>query len=109
MIIIHAAQLDGNLTMWGEDSDPAPQSYQGLYGRHPRCASAQLLVEAMDITPQDSASTEVEATIWLPSRGNNPLPSEALARPAPKSMDTLRIKPCRVPALYLSTETTMLI
>ena len=107
MIIIHAAQLDGNLTIWGEDSDPTPQSYQGTYGRHPRCASAQLLAEAIDIAPQDSARAEVEATMWLPSQGNNPIPSAALAGPAPKSRAKPRIKPWRVPALQLSSTETI--
>ena len=46
---------------------------------------------------------KAEATIWLPSRGNNPIPSEALAGPALKSRAKPRIKPWRVPTLRLSS------
>ncbi len=57
----------------------------------------------MGITPEDSAGTKVEAIIWLPSRGSNPIPSEALAGPALKSRAKPRIKPWRVPILRLSS------
>lgn len=102
MIIIHAAQLDGNLTLWGEDSDPIPPSERLSEAHHPRCASALRLAEAVGITPKDAGGAEAEATVWLPSRGNNPIPSEALAGPALKSRAKPRIKPWRVPILRLS-------
>ena len=102
MIIIHAAQLDGSLTLWGEDSDPPSPSEQLSEVQHPRCASALRLGEAVGITPKDSAGAEAEASVWLPSRGNSPIPSEALAGHAPKSRAKPRIKPWRVPALTLS-------
>ena len=102
MIIIHAAQLDGSLTLWGEDSDPTPPSERLSEAHHPRCACARRLAEAMGIAPDDSTGAEAEATVWLPSRGNNPMPSEALAGPALKSRAKPRIKPWRVPTLRLS-------
>lgn len=103
MIIIHGAQLDGSLTLWGEDSDPPPQSERLSEAYHPRCASALRLAEAVGIAPEDSAGAEPEAIIWLPSRGYNPMPSEALAGPALKSRAKLRIKPWRAPILRLSS------
>ena len=103
MIIIHAAQLSGTLMLWGEDSDRPSQSDQMPDGRHPRCADARRFIEAVGVTPEDPAAAEVEATIWLPSRGNNPVPSETLAGPAPKSRAKPSIKPWRVPALRLSS------
>ncbi len=36
MIIIHATQLDGSLTLWGEDSDPPPPSKRLSEVHHPR-------------------------------------------------------------------------
>lgn len=51
------------------------------------------MAEAVGIAPEDHADAEMEATIWLPSRGNNPIPSEALAGPAPRSRAKPRIKP----------------
>ena len=103
MIIIHAAQLAGQLTLWGEDSDQPSQSDHALDGRHPRCVDAEHLAEAVGLTLEEPTSAEMEATIWLPSRGNNPIPSEALAGSAPRSRAKPRIKPWRVPVLRLSS------
>ena len=103
MIIIHAAQLDGSLTLWGEDSDSPPPSGRPSGVHHPRCASASRLAEAVGVTPANRADAKAEATVWLPSRGNNPMPSEALADPALKSRAKPRIKPWRVPILRLSS------
>ncbi len=108
MIIIHAAQLAGQLTLWAEDSDQHSQPDQAPAGRHPRCADAKCLAETVGVALGDPAGAETrdpyqeEATIWLPSRGNNPIPSEALAGPAPRSRAKPRIKPWRVPVIRLS-------
>ncbi len=102
MIIIHAAQLDGSLTLWGEDSDRPPRSRRPAGINHPRSASASRLAEAVGIAPTNHAHVKAEATVWLPSRGNNPIPSEPLAGPAPKSRAKPRIKPWRVPILRVS-------
>ena len=101
MIIIHTAQLDGSLTLWGEDSNQSSQPNQLPDGRHRLAADAKCLAEAVGITPEDSADDEAGATVWLPSRGNNPIPSEALAGPAFRSRAKPRIKPWRVPILQL--------
>ena len=57
----------------------------------------------MGIAPEDAACDEAGGIVWLPSRGNNPIPSEALAGPALKSRAKPRIKPWRVPILRLSS------
>ena len=103
MIIIHAAQLDGSLTLWGEDSDPPRPSERLSEAHHPRCVSAFRLSEAVGIPHEGAAGDEAGGVIWLPSRGNNPMPSEALAGPALKSRAKPRIKPWRVPILRLSS------
>ena len=102
MIIIHAAQLAGKLTLWAEDTDQPSQSDQVPDGRHPRCTDARLLAEAVGVTSEYRAGLKAEATIWLPSRGNSPMPSEALAGPAPRSRAKPRIDPWRVPVVSLS-------
>ena len=107
MIIIHAAQLDGSLTLWGEDPDPPPLSERLPDVHHPRCVSALRLAQAVGIAPEDSTGDEAGANIWLPSRGNNPIPSEGLAGPALKSRAKPRIKPWRVPILKLSSGQAM--
>ncbi len=101
MIIIHAAQLDGSLTLWGEDSDQPPPSGRPSGVHHPRCASASRLAEAVGITHANHAHVKAEATVRLPSRGKSPMPSEALAGPALKSRAKPRIKPWHVPILRL--------
>ena len=93
MIIIHAVTLSGSLTLWGEDADQPSQPDQAPDALHPRCADARRLAETVGVTPEDPAGTAAEATIWLPSRGNSPFPSGALAGPAPKSRAKPRIKP----------------
>ncbi len=103
MIIIHAAQLDGSLTLWGEDSNPLPPSERLSDVHHPRYASTSRLAEAVGISPEGAVGDDAGANIWLPSRGNNPIPSEALAGPALKSRAKPRIKPWRVPTLGLSS------
>ncbi len=102
MIIIHAAQLDGRLTLWGEDSDPSPPSERASEAHHPRCASTRRLAAAVGIAPEDAACDQAGSIVWLPSRGNNPIPSEALAGPALKSRAKPRIKSWRVPTIRLS-------
>ena len=103
MIIIHAAQLAGKLTLWAEDSDQPSQSDHAPAGRHPRSVDARHLADAVGVTLDEPAGAEMAATIWLPSRGNSPLPSETLAGPAPRSRAKPRIKPWRVPVLRLSS------
>ncbi len=68
MIIIHAAQLDGSLTLWGEDSDPPPPSERLSDIHHPRCASALRLAEAVDVATECAAGADAGGIIWLPSR-----------------------------------------
>ena len=102
MIIIHAAHLGGKLTLWGEDSDQPSPSDHAPDGRHPRCADARRLAETVGVVSEYPGNSQAEATIWLPSRGNNPIPSEALAGPAPRSRAKPRIKSWRVPVLRLS-------
>ncbi len=102
MIILHAAHLGGKLTLWEEDSDQPSQSDHTPDGQHPRCADARRLAETVGVVSERPGNSQAEATIWLPSRGNNPIPSEALAGPAPRSRAKPRIKPWRVPVLRLS-------
>ena len=97
MIIIHAAQLAGQLTLWAEDTNQPSQSDHAPDGLHPRCVDTKRLADAVGVIPDEPAAAEMEATIWVPSRGNNPIPSEALAGSAPRSRAKPRIKPWRVP------------
>ena len=103
MIIIHAAQLAAQLTLWAEDSEQPSQSDHALDGRHPRSVDVRNLTDAVGVSLDEPTGAEMEATIWLPSRGNSPLPSEALAGPAPRSRAKPRIKPWRVPVISLSS------
>ena len=103
MIIIHAAQLAGQLTLWAEDTGQPSHSDHAPDGRHPRCADATRLMEAIGDTTVELDAPQAEATIGLPSCGNNPIPSEALAGPASKSIAKPSIRPWRVPMVRLSS------
>ncbi|MDE2785212.1 MAG: DEAD/DEAH box helicase [Chloroflexota bacterium] len=97
MLVLHTAQLEERLVLWGEDS--AARQDQTNADRHPGCADIDLLLEAIDLPDYDIMAGE--ATVWLPSKGNTPLPSSPLAGDAPKSRAKPRIRPWRVSAIRL--------
>ena len=103
MLILHAAQLKGNLVLWSEDSEPglAPPASQAA-AIHPYCAQAQSIAEAVNLETCDNSF--VRAIAWLPSQGECPVPSSSMAGPAPKSRARPRIKPWTVSALRLSPQ-----
>ena len=103
MLILHAAQVEGDLVLWGEDSEPhpAPPSRQ-TDGKHPYCAQAELLAEAVGLETGDNSFAS--AIAWLPSRGDAPVPSSPMAGPMPKSRAKPRTRPWTVTALRLTPE-----
>ena len=102
MLIVHAAQLDGNLMLWAEDSDPAAQPQQ-LSGHHPRCAGAKQLARAVGLEHDPRPGATTNATVWLPTAGNTPVPSSPMAGQASNSRARPRIKPWQVSVLKLTT------
>ena len=103
MLILHAAQVKGNLALWSEDSEPrlTPPDRQGG-GIHPYCAQAQAIAEALGLETSDNSFAS--AIAWLPSQGDAPVPSSPMAGPMPKSRARPRIKPWTVTALRLRPE-----
>ena len=103
VLILHAAQVEGNLVLWSEDSEPRlAQSDRQADGKHPYCAQAQRIAEAVGLeTGDDSYASAIG---WLPSRGEAPVPSSPMAGPMPKSRAKLRIRPWTVTTLRLGPE-----
>ena len=103
MLILHAAQVNGDLVLWGEDSGPhpAPPARQTA-GEHPYCAQARLLAEAAGLETGDDSFAG--AIAWLPSRGDAPVPSSPMAGPMPRSRAKPRTRPWTVAALRLRPE-----
>ena len=101
MLILHAAQVKGDLVLWSEDSGTrlTPPGRQTA-GKHPYCAPAQLLAEAAGLETDDNGF----AVAWLPSRGDAPVPSSPMAGPMPRSRAKPRIRPWTVTALRLRPE-----
>ena len=101
MLILHAAQVKGDLVLWSEDSGTrlTPPDRQ-TDGKHPYCAQAQLLAEAAGLETDDNGF----AVAWLPSRGDAPVPSSPMAGPMPRSRAKPRIRPWTVTALRLRPE-----
>ena len=97
MLILHAAQCEGRLVLWGEDSEATGNGHGD--GRHLRCAAGDLLLGVMGLDGGEEMASE--AVVWLPSRGGEPLPSSPLAGEAPRSRAKPRILPFRAPALWL--------
>ncbi len=97
MLVLHTAQFEDGLFLWGEDS--APRQDQPNTHRHPGCAEIDLLLEAIDLPSHGDMAGE--ATVWLPSRGNAPIPSSPLAGDLPRSRARPRIQPWRVSVVRL--------
>ena len=103
MLILHAAQDQGNLVLWSEYSGPLPTPPDPeAAGQHPYCAPAHLIAEAAGLATEDGRFAS--ATAWLPSRGDAPVPSGSLAGPMPKSRARPRIRPWTVATLRLGPE-----
>ena len=90
MLILHAAPINGNINIWAEDSDPSPEPPDHA---HPRSATAQALAEATGFMGNPGFSN---ATAWLPTAANTPLPSSPLAGTPPKSKAKPRLSPWQV-------------
>ena len=106
MLILHAALLDGQIAIWGEDSEIQALVNEGqdkrVPAQHPRCAGARRLAQGVDLLADDCEVSR--AIAWLPSKGSAPIPSSPMAGPAPKSRARPRIKPWSVPSLRLDPE-----
>ena len=103
MLVLHAAQVKGSFVLWSEDSEPwLTQSDRTAAGKHPYCAEAQVMAEAVGLETGDGSFAN--AIAWLPSRGDAPLPSSPMAGPPPRSRAKPRIRPWTVSTLQLRPE-----
>ena len=115
MLIMHAAQLKGDLVLWCEDSQPpqkqpdqqqaGQESNQNRPEPHPHAAQAPAVAEAASI--QAERGNTASAIAWLPTQGPAPIPSSAMAGPTKGSRAKPRIKPWDVPILRLRPEQAM--
>ncbi len=108
MIILHGGMKDGWMLLWGEQSPEELRSggNSGSVGNeHPYCAGPPELVNVLANSAPgfraDSGET-VSATVWLPSRGDSPLPSSALVADPPRSRAKPRLLPWSIPAYRVS-------
>ena len=116
MIILHAGESDGALVLWGETSTDArvrPSSRRRRRPRgtsaspHPFAARAGELVRALNeltLYPKPSAKRACHVTVWLPTKGNSPVPSSSLIAEPSRSRAKTRLAAWAVPAYRLSTE-----
>ena len=103
MLLLHAAQVREDFLLWAEDTEPDPGAPgQDAPGKHPSCAPAQRLAEAVGLNAEDSPFTK--ALAWLPTTGGTPIPSSPMAGPMPKSRTKPRIRPWSVTAISLSPD-----
>ena len=116
MIILHAGESDGALVLWGETSTDArvrPTSRRHRRSRgasaipHPFAARADELSKALKeltLYPKPAAKRVRHVTIWLPTKGNSPVPSSSLIAEPSKSRAKTKLAAWAVPAYRLSTE-----
>ena len=111
MIILHGALLDDALFLWGES--PAEGAAQSKVRRrpdrpspYPYDAGAEAVTRAareLPIAFRPTARRKAEATAWLPTRGDHPLPSSALIGEAPESAEPVESAPWIVEGISLTT------
>ena len=100
MLILHAASVEGNLVLWGEDSEqPITPPDRQAPGEHRYGAQARFLAEAVGLEMGNNGLGS--AIAWIPSRGDAPVPSSPMVGPAPRSRAKPRIRPWTVTALRL--------
>ena len=116
MIILHAGESDGTLVLWGETSTDArvrPTSRRRRRSRgasaslHPFAASAVELAGALKETGlnfKPAAKRARHVTVWLPTKGNSPVPSSSLVGGPSKSRAKTKLAAWTVPAYRLPAE-----
>ncbi len=103
MLILHAAQVEGNLVLWSEDSEPClTPPDRPMDGKHPYSAQAQRIADAVGL--ETAGNSYASAIAWLPSRGDAPVPSSPMAGPTPRSRAKPRIRPWTVATLQLTPD-----
>ena len=119
MIILHAGESDGTLVLWGETSTGArarPPSRLRRRSRgasaspHPFAARAGELGKALNeltLYPKPAAKRACHVTVWLPTKGNSPVPSSGLIAEPSRSRAKTKLAAWAVPAYRLSTEETV--
>lgn len=112
MIILHAAQSDVGLLLWGEAPFDASASPSPLKGKKfpPRPSPCAVRAEALDALLQKrfplakAAALPIDAAAWLPSNGKAPLPSSHLLGDTEALTSPTTLAPWLVPALLLERE-----
>ena len=109
MIILHGALLDDALFLWGESPAEGAReqgpAQAGPSHPYPYDAGAEAVTRAareLPIAFRPTARRKAEATAWLPTRGDHPLPSSALIGEAPESTEPVESAPWLVEGISLS-------
>ncbi|MFZ7112267.1 MAG: DEAD/DEAH box helicase [Desulfatiglandales bacterium] len=116
MIILHAAWHHETLHLWGEMSPKSPYTPSPLRGRRPKVIKAvpspydaglKGLVEALSSFQSGLKVTKRQTgilSVWLPSKGNVPLPSSPLIDNPPSARGRLALLPWTVTVRALTFE-----
>lgn len=99
MLILHMAEMDGSLALWGERSGDGRPAQKGM---HPWSATPDELRVASIPLGEDGVFT---ATAWLPTADGRPVPSSGII--AEVTSAPTKISPWRVAACRLSVQEAM--
>ena len=102
MLTLHTAILDQSMILWAEDSEPTSTRSDDAENYHPNAAQGDRLTQATGLPHNQYNSGHY--TVWLPSRGKKPIPSNPLAGPEPKSKAQPKTKPWIIDGIKLTTE-----
>ena len=111
MIVLHAGEHGGSLVLWGEasgnDRAPPKGAKGARAGRYLFGASKEELARALEGTVPNfrpAAYSTCSVAVWLPTRGDSPVPSSGIIAEPPASRARAKISPWTVTAYRLSTE-----
>ena len=103
LIILHASELDGMLAVWGEASDRTngnARRAKTARRTHPFSATFDDLRDVLKKQLNDAAVSyrERQATAWLPTKADSPIPSSIIVAEPIKSKARTKIAPWEITA-----------
>ena len=104
MIFLHISLRDGVPWLWGEQDRASQDKVSRPYRYDPGLKTLRAVLKQVAPGINMLKRNMSSATVWLPSRGDAPVPSSPMIGPSPDLRRKVRIRPSVVPVRKLSVE-----
>ncbi len=97
MILLHIGLLDGELVLFGEA--PLERALRGRVANYPFDAGVKGLefaLEQLSVAPRRGVAAHLAGLLWVPTQGEQPIPSSALISDAAVLRGDTELKPWRI-------------